>query len=368
MTSSQPGPSAATGSSIAARRLRNQRLTGEGFADPASAVSWLGAVQSQLFAGGAWAIGQRCVDLDDAGFRAAFDSGAVLRTHVLRPTWHFVAPADLRWMLALTSPQVHAASALYYRKGGLDDDLFRRCADVIVEALDGDRHLTRAELADELGRHGIPAEGNRLAYIVMWCELEAIICSGPMRGRQHTYALVDDRIAPGPRRSADWSLGELARRYFTSHGPAQLRDFAWWSGLRISVARKGVALAASDLVEERVEGQSYFSGKDSDSTSNSPDLHLLSNFDEFVVAYQDRSALFSTPDQARALGGMQALTNNLIIRRGQVVGTWKPTFKPDRVRISLSLSVTKSSRDFSQSLDAAVARYGRFIGLPVSAG
>ena len=232
-------PEVSDGASLLAQRLARQLLTGAPFADPAAAVSWLGAVQSQLFAGAAWAVSQRCEGVTETDFRASFDSGAIIRTHLLRPTWHFVAPQDLRWMLALSAPQVHATSAFYYRKGGLDDELFRRSADVIADALQDEEYLTRIELAEALARRGIAAEGNRLAYIVMWCELEALICSGPMRGRQHTYALVEERVPRSLIRSRDWSLAELARRYFTSHATAQIRDFAWWAGLRISVRQEG---------------------------------------------------------------------------------------------------------------------------------
>ncbi|MCW2545928.1 MAG: hypothetical protein JWN96_388, partial [Mycobacterium sp.] len=213
---------------LLAERLRRQRLTGEPFPDSLAAVSWFGAVQSQDFAAALWGIGQRCADTNDASIRRLFDHGAILRTHVLRPTWHFVAPADLRWMLALTAPRVHVKNGPYYRRHDLDDKQLHRAADVITAALAGTQ-LTRTELAAELARKGIDTEGLRLTLIVMWCELEALICSGAMRGKQHTYALVDERVAEAPERETDDALGELATRYFASHGPATLTDFVWWS-------------------------------------------------------------------------------------------------------------------------------------------
>ncbi len=354
---------------MAEQRLRRQRLAGSGFADPVEAVGWFGAVQSQLFAASAWGIGQRCADVDDAGFRAAFDSGAIVRTHVLRPTWHLVAPADLQWMQALTAPQVHRSSAFYYRKAGLDDALFHRCAEVISAALQGGQYLTRTELAAVLERSGIAAEGNRLAYIVMWCELEAMICSGPMRGRQHTYALVDERVAgSSPIHDREGALAELARRYFTSHGPAQIRDFAWWSGLRVTEARQAVKLAAAELEERRVDGEAYFDDA-AQSTVEDPapstradggaSVCLLPNYDEFVVAYQDRSALFSSAAGAPALGGMDALTNNLVVERGQVVGTWKPEPRSGEVRVI----VTTTHPGAVAALERATHRYGQFLGI-----
>ena len=198
-------------------RLARQHLTGARFADPVAAVAWFGAVQSQEFAGSAWGIGQRCAGLDEAGFRRVFDAGGVVRTHVLRPTWHLVTPADLRWMQALTAPRVHAANAPYYRRSELDPATLARCADVISGALAGGQELTRKELGAALAAGGIePGDPLRLGLITMWCELEALICSGAMRGRQHTYALVDERLPEASPRERDEALGALARRYFAS--------------------------------------------------------------------------------------------------------------------------------------------------------
>ena len=359
MTSSLPGAERLIGPERSCR----QRLDGPFFDSPLEAVSWFGAVQAQHFAGASWAIGQRCADLDEAGFRQAFDDGAILRTHVLRPTWHLVAPADLRWMLALSAPQVHATSDFYYRKAGLDGATFQRCADVIVEALEAGDYRTRKELAAALADRGIQADGNRLAYIVMWCELEAIICSGPIRGRQHTYALVNERVPAVPNRSLDWGLAELARRYFTSHGPAQLRDFAWWAGLRITAARKGVKTAGSDIKERQIDGQRYFTGAEPSAPPVVPDgVHLLPNYDELVVAYQDRSALFGAAIGAGP-GGMDALTNNLVVKAGRVIGTWKPTAGAKQVEVRVSLNA--GTPDPGPALREGAESYGRFLGLPV---
>lgn len=328
---------------------------------PVEAVSWFGAVQSQLFGAAGWGIGQRCAGVDESALRAAFDAGRILRTHVLRPTWHFVAPADLRWMLALTAPRVHAASALTYRNSELDDVLLHRCAELITAALEGDQQLTRTELAAVLARQGINAGGVRLAYIVMWCELEGVICSGRMRGRQHTYALVNERIAPTVARERDWALAELARRYFDSHGPAQVRDFAWWSGLRPADARSAVEFIRADLDEQIHDGRSYWCGTGSvPAGGTAPQVHPLPNFDEFVVAYQDRSALFGSPESEGEHAGIAALSNNLLVSRGHAAGTWKSTVKAGRVRVAATLSTACDT----DALAEAAAGYGRFLGLP----
>ncbi|RIQ20739.1 DNA glycosylase AlkZ-like family protein, partial [Jiangella rhizosphaerae] len=180
---------------LARRRLRATGLGGPlDAATPGEVVGWFGAVQSQDYHPAKWGVAQRLRGaVTDAGLDHAFAEGELLRTHVLRPTWHFVTPADIRWLLALTAPRVHALNAYYYRQAELDDALLRRAADVVTEALAGGEHLTRPEVAAVLERHGIVAAGPRLAYILMFAELEQLICSGALRGKQHTYALLDDR-------------------------------------------------------------------------------------------------------------------------------------------------------------------------------
>ena len=308
-------------------------------------------MQSQDFAGSAWGIAQRCADLDEVGFRAAFDSGALVRTHVLRPTWHLVAPADLRWMQALTARRVHAANAPYHRRTELDPATLSRAADLIAGALTGGRQLTRAELASALAAGGVPASGLRLGLIVMWCELEALICSGAMRGRQHTYALVDERIPPAPALEPDEALGELALRYFGSHGPANVADFAWWSGLTKSEAARAVDIAGETPAPPRASGPA-------------PAVHLLPNFDEYVVAYQDRSPLFPTEAMARDLAGMNVLASAVVMHRGRIAGGWKRTIEGSRVRLTVSLRATLS-QTAQRALESAARRYGRFLGKPL---
>src|SRR5262245_24477363 len=184
---------------IRRQRLRNQRLVGAPFARRGEVVSWLGAVQAQEYPGASWGIAQRADGLSQSAIDQAFAEGAILRTHAMRPTWHFVAPADIRCLLALTSPRVQALNASSYRRLGMDDAVLARGTAVLADALQGDKQLTRAELAAALQRAGIVSPSDdrlRLAYIMMYTELEGLICSGAMRGKQHTYALLDERAPP----------------------------------------------------------------------------------------------------------------------------------------------------------------------------
>ena len=246
---------------IAQQRLHNQRLVGAPFARPDEVVRWLGAVQAQEYPGAAWGIAQRTSGLSQPAIDQAFADGTILRTHAMRPTWHFVTPADIRWILALTTPRVHALNASYYRKLELDGSVLARSATVLTNALQGGRHLTRSELTTALEQAGIirPTDDRlRLTYLVMHAELEGLICSGAMRGKQHTYALLDERVPATRTLEREEALAELTRRYFSSHGPATIKDFAWWSGLSTSDVKVGLELNTSQLETARVDGQAYW--------------------------------------------------------------------------------------------------------------
>jgi hypothetical protein len=210
-------------SDLARRRLINQRLVGAGFRTPVEAVSWFGAVQSQDYAGAKWALGQRMQGASDAALDRAFDAGEILRTHVLRPTWHFVAPADIRWMLALTGPRVHRAMSYYCRQNGLDAKTLSRARTVIQRALGGGTHLTRAELAAALKEAGIDALGVCLGLLVMHEELTA--SSAAARGGEavHHALLTSAQPAPLSRATRHWRHCPCATSRATARHGARLR-------------------------------------------------------------------------------------------------------------------------------------------------
>ena len=222
------------------RRHASQRLSGEPLASVADAVRWSGAVQAQEFAEVKWSLAERIRGaITDAAVEREFAEGRILRTHVMRPTWHFVAAQDLRWLLRLTAPRVHQANKYMYRQAGLDGATLDRCQRVIARELGDGEPRTRRELVAALGADGIEGDSIRLGYVFGHAELEQVICSGPRRGKQHTYMLVDDRAPSDPGPSGDAALAELARRYFRSHGPATARDFSWWSGLTLTDLPRG---------------------------------------------------------------------------------------------------------------------------------
>ncbi len=250
-----------TNRAIAHARLRNSRLIGPGFASAQDVVRWFGAVQSQDVPGAFWAVAQRMAPvttIDDVG--AAFDDGRIARTHGPRPTWHFLTPDELRWIEALVGPRVRRANDLVgQRRLGLDRADFERTIGVIENALADGHARTRDELRAALVAADVPfLDPNTLGHVLMNAELDALICSGPRRGKQFTYQLVRDRIPPAAARTAEDSLRELSVRYFTSHGPALAHDMAWWSGLTVTDVRRGIELAGDALEGRTMDGKAYW--------------------------------------------------------------------------------------------------------------
>ena len=350
---------------IAHRRLHNQHITRRTLETPQALVEWLGAVQAQDFAAAKWALGLRLQGVTDDDMEQAFSEGAILRTHVMRPTWHFVSSADIRWLLELTAPRVNAASAYYTRKLELDEAAFRCTHAVMANALEGGKQLTRDELVSALQQAGIVIEGEqRVTYIIMRAELDGIICSGARRGKQFTYALLAERAPHARSLDRDEALAELTTRYFTSHGPATVQDFVWWSGLTAADVRAGLAMMTSHLLHETIGGQTYWFPPSAPSTQNlSQTAYLLPNFDEYTVGYTDRSAIFDAlhTNKLDPRGGL--LTNTMVLD-GQVVGTWKRTFKRHTVVIEANPFVALSNTE-TRLFAASANRYGEFLHMPV---
>ncbi len=343
------------------RRLYHQHLAGTPLSEPEEVVRLLGAVQSQDYSGAKWSLGQRLAGATDGSIDRAFDQGRILRTHVLRPTWQFVTPEDIRWLLRLTAPRVLAQNAYQYPRLELDRTLFRRVHVLFERALRGGRQLTRAELGAVLRRAGIAAAGQRLAYIVMEAELAGLVCSGALRGKRHTYALLGERAQAGRTLEREEALAELTIRFFTGHGPATLRHYAWWAGLTLADARAGVALAGDRLTAVEQDGHTGWmsSGSSSPGRSALP-AYLLPEYDEAVLGYKEPPL----PDLPRARARWRDDWLRPVLIGGKRAGTWRRTVVAGRVRLETSLFAALD-RTQRGALEAAAGRYGRFLGLPV---
>jgi hypothetical protein len=352
---------------LAHHRLHNQHLIEPTLQQPSDVVTWLGAVQAQDYAAAKWAVAQRMTTgITDASLDRAFAAGTLLRTHVLRPTWHFVTPADIRWMLALTAPRVNAANAYQYRNLALDDAVFKRSHAALTKALQGGGQLTRAQLGVVLQRAGIALDNLRLTHLMMRAELDRIICSGARQGKQFTYALLDERVPPTTVLERDEALMELTRRYFTSHGPATAQDFVWWSGLTMADAQAGLVMIKSQLAHEVLDGKTYwYAASMRAAQSSARTAHLLPNYDEYIVGYQDRSAAVDAGRTPQVDARGNVLFNHTIMLDGRVVGTWKRTLAKTAVVVELKPFAPLTKAD-QRAVAAAVQRYGAFLDLPVT--
>lgn len=355
-----------TSGSIAWRRLLAQRLAGSTFDSAGAAVRSLLAVQSQDYPGAKWGLAQRLDGATDAALDRLFDDGAILRTHVLRPTWHFVDPADIRWLLELTAPRVHQASAYQYRLLELDSATRARGRAVIERALRGGRALTREELGRALNEAGLGATGLRLGYFMGDAELEGVICSGPRRGKRQTYALLEERVAPGRPRERDEALAEIARRYVQGHGPAQVADLAWWSGLTMKDARLGLDLATPPLAVETVGERTFWvdpSAPTGVAAVDYPVVHLLPNYDELLIAFRDRTDA-ADPRLPPAARVAQVILAHVIVRDGLVVGGWRRIDEGSSVRIVPDLLVALDEPE-RVALGGTIRRFETYLGRPV---
>jgi hypothetical protein len=351
---------------LAARRLHAQRLTGEPFKSPPDAVRWFGAVQSQDYAGAKWAVGQRSHGTTDAELDRLFDEGSILRTHVMRPTWHFVLPEDIRWLLDLTGSRIRLGLAARYRQLELDEKAVAGASAAFARALAGGKHLTRGELGRVLRAARVSPEGQRLPHLLMRAELDGLIVSGPRRGKEFTYGLLDERVRKARILERAEALGELTRRYFLSHGPAQLQDFLWWSGLTAADARSGIALAGAALERQAVDGKDYWFGVGTGTGRVGAGMaHLLPNYDEYSVGYRDRAAMIQAgiPFDPSFFSFGSVLSNVLTIA-GRVRGAWRRVSAGGAVRVELRVLERLAPPEVAAAVKAG-ALMSRFLERPV---
>jgi hypothetical protein len=355
-----------TNSHIAQRRLHQQRIAATNFDRPAEVVSWLGAVQAQDYTGALWAVGLRTRKATEAAVEQAVADRQIVRTWPMRGTLHFVAAADVRWMLELLTPRVLAGFARRSEWLELDEAHFTRSRDLLIKALEGGKQMRRDALYRLLEAAKIPASGGRGLHILSRLAHEGLLCFGAREGKQPTFALLDEWAPHAKRLARDEALAELAARYFTSHGPATLQDFMWWSGLTATDARSAVEMAKSKLAPETINGQTYWLASSAPAApapagrGAPPVAYLLPPFDEYTVAYKDRSAVIEPAYAKHAFSGNGIFSPTVVVN-GQVVGTWKRAVTKGAAGITLS-PFSKLSRDAGRAVAAAADRYGEFLG------
>ncbi len=349
---------------IVRQRLHNHHLLQPPKSRAEDVVHWLLAVQAQDYPAARWGVAQRGEAISGASIDEALASGAILRTHVLRPTWHLVTPADLRWLLELTAARVKALMAYGSRQSGLDEETFAKSNRVLGKALRGGLLLTRVELAAILRPEGIdPPHAIAMGHIMLRAELDGVVCSGGLRGKQHTYALLDERVPAQASRDRDVALSGLAGRFIAARGPATAKDLAWWSGLTVADATAGLNTAQPKLDAISIGGRTYWSRENRPprGPASGVTAHLLPKFDEYTVAYVDRTTLLDEHAVTKLSEPCDAIFNNVVLVNGRVVGTWKRTLAKASADITLTLFRELESAE-RRAVDAAAARYGRYLG------
>ncbi|RQO75393.1 winged helix DNA-binding domain-containing protein [Pedobacter sp. KBW06] len=312
-------------------RLVNQQIESGSFKQAKDLVSWMGAMQAQDYAMATWGIGLRLPEAREKLIQEEIDSGAILRTHLLRPTWHLVSADDIWWMLELTAAQVRIKSGSRLKELGIDAGVCLKSNHVIESAFAKQQYLTREELYFEMEQNKVGGDKDRWSHLIFLAELEGILCSGIKRDKNQTYAILGDRVPRPVSIGRDEALAKLAFRYFSSHCPASLNDFIWWSGLPITAAKRALEMIKPGFISETIAGQEFwFPENFSRSAPASSSVHLLPAFDEFLISYKDRTAAFPLTHHAKAFTN-NGIFHPVIVVGGQVKGIWKRTIKKNKV-------------------------------------
>jgi hypothetical protein len=342
-------------------RLLNQQIVNTTCKSPYDVVSTLGAVQAQDYYNALWAIGLRLPKALESDIEEALNTRSIVRTWPMRGTLHFVAAEDAKWMLQLMTPRIIAKSAGIYRQSELNDQIFKQSKDLFIKALEGGKSLIRDEMYQILNNAGISSSGQRGLHILGHHAQNGLICFGKRAGKQQTFVLLDEWIANFRTLSREESLAEIALRYFKSHGPATLNDFVWWTGLKVSEAKEAVEMTKSFLQSIVIEGETYWMNKTLPDLPNlSKTIHLLPAYDEFLIAYSDRSASLH-PANFNSVFTKNGIFNPTIIRGGKVLGAWKRTITKDKVLIELNAFDTLS-QSFLKAIAVQAKKFAYFVG------
>jgi hypothetical protein len=344
-------------------RLSHQQITDHHFENPEDVVSWMGAMQAQDFNMAKWAVALRLPSATHAIIQNAFDKGEIIRTHAMRPTWHFISRKDVSWMLDLTAPQIRTSARSRHKELELTPVILKKSLKALEKILAGVSHMTRDELVAALEKNRIVTGGQRAAHILLWAELEKIICSGPTVGKKNTYALFQKRVKDEITLTRDEALMNLAMRHFQSHGPATLQDFVNWSFLPIADARKAIEFIRNDFTSEKLGSQTYWFKDWKLSKAQVERLHLLPAFDEYIIGYKDRSACLPAKHKSTVIS-INGIFWPVIVLDGIVIGLWKKTRAKDRVKIEFKFfrgANVKKDKQLRDKLDEAGKRSAIFF-------
>ncbi len=354
-------------SAIGQLRLFNQQFLQPSFQRAGELVHWMGAMQAQDYLGAKWSVGLRLPGSTDATIEQAIADGEIIRTWGLRGTWHWMAPADVHWMLGFIAPKILQKQAYHLKQESLTASHVKKSNKALVKVLEGGQALTREELTVVLSKHGIKTSAYGVGHLLLHASMEQLICMGPRRGKQFTHVLLDDWVPAAKRDEPADPLAELALRYFTSHGPATVKDFMWWGGLTLTEARKGAEAVQEKLESIVVEGETYLLPANMPTVQKKNIIQLLPGFDEYLLGYTDRSTIINAQHAKKLAMTANGQFNATIVVNGQVDGIWKRTIGAKKVEIETSY-FEDAGKGVQQAVATAAKRYAKFLGLPAVLG
>lgn len=330
-------------------RVACHQLAEARFERPGEVVEWMGAVQAQEYRASKWAIGLRMKGGSREKVSEALRTGEIVRTHVMRPTWHYVAGNDLRWMLKLSGQRIRKTVDQWTKSSGVDipESLYTKCNDLFVKWLSGGQCLTKQELTVRFEQAGVEADNNRVKRYLLRAEVEGIICSGEDRMDKPTYTLLEEHLAPVAELSREEALAKLAVRYFRSHAPATLKDFVWWSGLSATEAKQAVALAGDQLTKEYDGEQEFWMHVSCCACKQEEVLHFLPPFDEYLIGYKDRQTVMDPTHFPKAFNRW-GIFYPVICYNGRIVGNWEKVVKRDELTVKASFFDPDSQQTVSR--------------------
>ncbi len=344
-------------------RLQSQHIQQADFTRAKEVVTWMGAMQAQDYVGTLWSIALRTQKLTRVDVEQAIINREIVRTWPMRGTLHFVAAKDARWMVQLLAPRATAATASRRRSLELTDAVLEKSKQLLERSLSGGIALSRQVLCDLLDAGGIATAGQRGIHILRYFSEQGLLCFGPHEGKQPTFVLMDEWLPRTPEKSHEEALFELTRRYFTSHGPATLQDFAGWANITLGDARRGLALTGNELQQTEINQKVYWHRLNL-GTSRQPSLFLLPGFDEYILGYKDRSAMLAPEYANRIIPGGNGVFQATIVSNGQVIGIWKRTTKTKGTLVRLETFETLSKTE-RIAVTQQAKRYETFLQSPV---
>ena len=331
---------------------------------PGDVVRWMLAMQAQDLPGVKWSVGLRAPETSEATVEAGFDSGEIVRSWPMRGTLHLVPADDLGWMLELTSPRALRSAASRRAALGIDEAAVERAREIAVASLRGGRALTRHAILAAFAARGVSTEGQRGYHLLWYLAQTGTLVLGAAQDRQQTFSLLDEWVRSPRRLDRDEALGELAYRYFRSHGPATARDLVRWSGLTMADVRRGLGVSGGLLTALDLDGIRYHLAPDTLAQATSPvRVHLLPGFDEYLLGYGDRTAALASEHSPAVVPGGNGMFKPTIVADGEVVGTWRRTITQGEVLVEPLLWGPLRGA-LQDGLVEAVGTYGAFLGRP----